>query len=252
MTESKRVAFVTGGGTGIGQSAALELQKTGHNVVIIGRRPEPLQETIDKGLKNGPQMLAITADVGDPEQIRAAFAKTLEVFGRLDVLFNNAGVGSPRIPMEDLRLEDWKQAVDINLTGAFICVQEAIKIMKAQSPMGGRIINNGSVSAHSPRPDTIAYTATKHAMTGMTKSIALDGRRHDISCSQIDIGNADTPLGERFKHEVPQANGEMMVEGVMDATNCGKAVAYIADLPKDANVLFMTIMATKMPFVGRG
>jgi NAD(P)-dependent dehydrogenase (short-subunit alcohol dehydrogenase family) len=252
MTSQVRVALVTGGGTGIGQAAALELQKTGHNVVIIGRRAEPLQETIDMGLTDGPEMLAITADIGDPEQIRAAFAKTKEKFGRLDVLFNNAGVGAPRIPMEELKLEDWKKAVDINLTGSFVCSQEAIKIMKDQKPMGGRIINNGSISAHSPRPDTVAYTSTKHAMTGLTKSIALDGRRYDIACSQIDIGNADTPLGGRMKHGVPQANGEVMAEAVMDAKHCGEMVAYIAGLPLGTNVLFVTIMATKMPFVGRG
>lgn len=249
---SSRVAIVTGGGTGIGRAAALALQKTGHSVVLAGRRPEPLQETIAMGLDDGPDILAVPTDIADPEQIRALFAKTRETYGRLDVLFNNAGIGAPRIPMEDLDLADWKRVVDVNLTGSFICAQEAIRIMKDQTPRGGRIINNGSVSAHVPRPDTVAYTATKHAMTGLTRSIALDGRRHDISCSQIDIGNADTPLAGRMKHGVPQANGEIMAEPVMDAEHCGEAIAYIANLPPDANVLFMTIMATKMPYVGRG
>ena len=249
---SLRVAIVTGGGTGIGRAAALALQKTGHSVVLAGRRPEPLQETIAQGLDDGPGMLAVPTDIGDPEQIRVLFARTREAYGRLDVLFNNAGIGAPRIPMEDLDLADWRRVVDVNLTGSFICAQEAIRIMKDQTPRGGRIINNGSVSAHVPRPDTVAYTATKHAMTGLTRSIALDGRRHDIACSQIDIGNADTPLAGRMKHGVPQANGEIMAEPVMDARHCGEVVAYIADLPPDANVLFMTIMATKMPYVGRG
>ena len=175
----------------------------------------------------------------------------IEAFA-ISVLFNNAGIGAPRVPMEELALEDWKRAVDVNLTGSFLCAQEAIRIMKHQTPKGGRIINNGSISAHSPRPDTVAYTATKHAMTGLTKSIALDCRNYDIACSQIDIGNADTPLGGRMKHGVPQANGEIMAEPVMDADHCGDVVAYIAGLPPDTNVLFMTIMATKMPFVGRG
>ncbi len=249
---SLRVAIVTGGGTGIGRAAALALQKTGHSVVLAGRRPEPLQETIAMGSDDGPDMLAVPTDITNPAQIKALFATTCETCGRLDLLFNNAGIGTPRIPMEDLDLVDWKRVVDVNLTGSFICAQEAIRIMKHQTPRGGRIINNGSVSAHVPRPDTVAYTATKHAMTGLTKSIALDGRRHNISCSQIDIGNADTPLASHMKHGVPQANGGIMAEPVMDAKHCGDAIAYIADLPPDANVLFMTIMATKMPFVGRG
>ena len=201
---------------------------------------------------DGPEMMAVPTDIAVPEQIRMLFAKTRETFGRLDVLFNNAGIGAPRIPMEDLALEDWKSVVDINFTGSFLCAQEAIRIMKEQSPKGGRIINNGSISAHSPRPDTVAYTATKHAITGLTKSISLDGRKHNIACSQIDIGNADTPLAGRMKHGVPQANGEIKAEPVMDPDNCGSAVAYIAGLPLDTNVLFMTIMANDMPCVGRG
>ena len=236
MSTHTKVALVTGAGTGIGRAAALALHRSGHDVVLAGRRRE----------------LVVATDIADLEQVRTLFARTREAFGRLDVLFNNAGIGAPRVPMEELALEDWKRAVDVNLTGSFLCAQEAIRIMKEQTPKGGRIINNGSISAHSPRPDTVAYTATKHAMTGLTKSIALDCRKYDIACSQIDIGNADTPLGGRMKHGVPQANGEIMAEPVMDADHCGNVVAYIAGLPPDTNVLFMTIMATKMPFVGRG
>ena len=252
MSSSTKVAVVTGAGTGIGQAAAIALQRAGYHVVLAGRRAEALEETIAAGDSGGPDMLAVPTDIADPDQVSALFAKTRDAFGRLDVLFNNAGVGAPRIPMEDLAVEDWKRTVDINLTGSFLCAQEAIRIMKDQDPKGGRIINNGSVSAHTPRPDTVAYTATKHAITGLTKSIALDGRKHDIACSQIDIGNADTPLAGRMKHGVPQANGEIMAEAVMDAQHCGDMVAHIAELPLDTNVLFMTIMATKMPYVGRG
>jgi NAD(P)-dependent dehydrogenase (short-subunit alcohol dehydrogenase family) len=244
--------LVTGAGTGIGRAAALALHRAGHAVVLAGRREELLRETAEMAEAGGPAMLVVATDVAEPDQVRALFTRTREVFGRLDVLFNNAGIGAPRVPMEELALEDWKRVVDVNLTGCFLCAQEAIKIMKDQTPKGGRIINNGSISAHSPRPDSVAYTATKHAITGLTKSIALDGRKHDIACSQIDIGNADTPLGGRMKGGVPQANGEIMAEAVMDADHCGDVVAYIAGLPPDTNVLFMTIMATKMPFVGRG
>ena len=252
MTSDTKVALVTGAGTGIGRAAALALNRGGHDVVLAGRRQELLEETASLADADGPEMLGVATDIADPEQVRTLFARTREAFGRLDVLFNNAGIGAPRVPMEELALEDWKRAVDVNLTGSFLCAQEAIRIMKHQTPKGGRIINNGSISAHSPRPDTVAYTATKHAMTGLTKSIALDCRKYDIACSQIDIGNADTPLGGRMKHGVPQANGEIMAEPVMDADHCGNVVAYIAGLPPDTNVLFMTIMATKMPFVGRG
>ncbi len=252
MTSDTKVALVTGAGTGIGRAAALALNRGGHDVVLAGRRQELLEETASLVAADGPEMLVVATDIADPEQVRTLFARTREAFGRLDVLFNNAGIGAPRVPMEELALEDWKRAVDVNLTGSFLCAQEAIRIMKHQTPKGGRIINNGSISAHSPRPDTVAYTATKHAMTGLTKSIALDCRKYDIACSQIDIGNADTPLGGRMKHGVPQANGEIMAEPVMDADHCGDVVAYIAGLPPDTNVLFMTIMATKMPFVGRG
>ncbi len=252
MSSHTKVALVTGAGTGIGRAAALALHRSGHDVVLAGRRQELLEETAQMADAAGSEMLVVATDVADSEQVRALFARTREVFGRLDVLFNNAGIGAPRIPMEELEIEDWKRTVDVNLTGSFLCAREAIKIMKDQTPKGGRIINNGSISAHSPRPDSVAYTATKHAITGLTKSIALDGRKHDIACSQIDIGNADTPLAGRMKHGVPQATGEIMAEPVMDADHCGDVVAYIAGLPPDTNVLFMTIMATKMPFVGRG
>ncbi len=246
-----KVAVITGAGTGIGRAAALALHKDGFAVVLAGRRREPLEETA-AGMGKGGEVLIVPTDVAVPDDVKTLFAKVREKFGRLDVLFNNAGVGAPRIPMEDLELADWKRAVDINLTGSFLCAQEAIRIMKAQNPKGGRIINNGSISAHSPRPDTVAYTATKHAITGLTRSISLDGRKHDIACSQIDIGNADTALGARFKTGVPQANGEIAIEPVFDVSHCGSAVAYMASLPLDANVQFMTIMATKMPFIGRG
>ena len=252
MSSGSKVALVTGAGTGIGRAAALALHRVDHNVVLAGRREELLRETAEIAGDGGPKMLVVPTDVAEPDQIAALFVKTRETFGRLDLLFNNAGIGAPRIPMEDLALEDWKRVVDVNLTASFLCAQEAIRIMKDQTPMGGRIINNGSISAHSPRPDSVAYTSTKHAMTGLTKSIALDCRKYDIACSQIDIGNADTPLGGQMKHGVPQANGEIMAEAVMDADHCGDVVAYIAGLPPDTNVLFMTIMATKMPFVGRG
>jgi NAD(P)-dependent dehydrogenase (short-subunit alcohol dehydrogenase family) len=252
MSSDTKVALVTGAGTGIGRAAALALHGSGHAVVLAGRRQELLDETAGMVDAAGPKMLVVATDVADPDQVRALFAATREAFGRLDVLFNNAGIGAPRVAMEELALEDWKRTVDVNLTGSFLCAQEAIRIMKDQTPRGGRIINNGSISAHAPRPDSVAYTATKHAITGLTKSIALDGRKYDIACSQIDIGNADTPLAGRMKHGVPQANGEIVAEAVMDADRCGEAVAYIAGLPPDTNVLFMTIMATKMPFVGRG
>ncbi|MFY0611502.1 MAG: SDR family oxidoreductase [Hyphomicrobiaceae bacterium] len=249
---AKKVALITGAGTGVGQAAALSLQADGCNVVLTGRRLEPLEETIQMGASSGPDMLAVTCDVSDPVQVDALFAKVKDEFGRLDVLFNNAGIGAPRVPMEELDVEDWQRVVNINLTGSFLCARAAIQIMKSQNPKGGRIINNGSISAHAPRPDTVAYTATKHAITGLTKSISLDGRKHDIACSQLDIGNADTPMGGRMKHGVPQANGETMAEAVFDPAECGRAVSYMAGLPLDTNVQFMTIMATKMPFIGRG
>ena len=250
MTSETKVAVVTGAGTGIGRAAALSLHRAGWRMVLAGRRREPLEETA--AMAGGGDMLVVPTDVADPGQVRALFARIGETMGRLDLLFNNAGMGTPQVPMEDLAVEDWKRVVDVNLTGSFLCAREAIAIMKSQTPKGGRIINNGSVSAHAPRPDTVAYTATKHAITGLTKSIALDGRKHDIACSQVDIGNADTPMAGRMKHGVPQASGEIMAEAVMDPEHCGEMIAHIAALPPETNVLFVTIMATKMPFVGRG
>lgn len=246
-----QVALVTGAGTGIGKSAALALLKDGYNVALVGRRRELLEKTAaDSGAKD--RCLVAAADLAKPEEVKRVFQELKQKWGRLDVLFNNAGMGAPAIPMEDLTLEQWKQVVDINLTAMFLCSQEAIRIMKAQSPRGGRIINNGSISAHAPRPFSAPYTATKHAVTGLTKCISLDGRKNDIACSQIDIGNAATEMTDRMTKGVPQANGEMMVEPRMDVAHVGSAVLYMAKLPLDANVQFMTIMASKMPFVGRG
>ena len=247
-----RVALVTGGGSGIGRSAALELNKIDFTVYVVGRREEELIKTSSLATNNNHEIIPIKTDITIGSQVVALFDKIKSDHGRIDLLFNDAGMGAPRVPIEDLKEEDWRKTVDVNLTGSFLCSQQAIKLMKNQSPQGGRIINNGSVSAHSPRPDTIAYTATKHAVNGLTKSIALDGRNFNISCSQLDIGNADTAIGSRFKSGVPQANGEVMVEPVFEAEDCGKAVAYIASLPEGTNILNMTIMATNMPFVGRG
>jgi NAD(P)-dependent dehydrogenase (short-subunit alcohol dehydrogenase family) len=246
---AEKVALVTGAGTGVGRAAVLALMDAGYAVVLSGRRREPLEDT---ARRCRGETLVVPADVGNPDSVRALFAQTKERFGRLDVLFNNAGIGAPAIPLEDLTYEQWKAVVDTNLTGAFLCTQEAFKIMKAQTPRGGRIINNGSISAHAPRPRSAPYTATKHAVTGLTRSTSLDGRAYDIACGQIDIGNAATEMTERMKDGVPQANGSMMVEPRMDPAHIGSAVAYMASLPLDANVLFMTVMATKMPFVGRG
>jgi NAD(P)-dependent dehydrogenase (short-subunit alcohol dehydrogenase family) len=252
MTNPLKVALVTGGGTGIGRAAALALARDGFAVVLAGRRTEPLQAAAKDIEKFGGRALAVPTDVGDPASVKALFAKTLEAFGRLDVLFNNAGTGTPAVPMEELTYEQWKKVLDANLTGAFLCSQEAIRIMKRQTPRGGRIINNGSISAHAPRPFSAPYTATKHAMTGLTKCISLDGRPFDIACGQIDIGNAATELTERMTKGVPQANGTIAVEPRMDVEHAGRAVAYMASLPLEANVQFLTVMATKMPFVGRG
>ena len=227
-----RVALVTGGGSGIGRSAALELNKIDFTVYIVGRREEELIKTSSLATNNNHKIIPIKIDITIGSQVIALFDKIKSDHGRIDLLFNNAGMGAPRVPIEDLKEEDWRKTVDVNLTGSFLCSQQAIKLMKNQSPQGGRIVNNGSVSAHSPRPDTIAYTATKHAVNGLTKSIALDGRNFNISCSQLDIGNADTAIGSRFKSGVPQANGEVMVEPVFEAEDCGKAVAYIASLPE--------------------
>lgn len=249
---AERVVVITGASSGIGQASALALQREGWSVVVAGRRVEELNKTVAMASPTGGKMLAIPADVRDPASVRALFARVREQFGRLDVLFNNAGCGTPRTPLEDLPLEQWQAVVETNLTGSFLCAQEAIRIMKSQTPRGGRIINNGSISAYVPRPHSAAYTSTKHAITGLTKSIALDGRAYDVTASQIDIGNADTAMGGRVKDPVPQANGTMSSEPVMDVEHVARAVLHIANLPLDVNILTMTIMATKMPFVGRG
>src|SRR5712672_310770 len=245
MAKGEKVAIVTGAGSGIGKAAALALLKEGYSVVFAGRRKEPLDAAIKEG-RGGKRALAVATDVTDPASVNALFAATKKAFGRLDVLFNNAGTGAPPIPMEDLTYEQWKLVVDTNLTGPFLCTQEAIKLMKAQDPRGGRIINNGSISAHAPRPNSVPYTATKHAITGLTRSIALDGRKYNIACGQIDIGNAATEMTERMTGGVPQASGAMMVEPRMDVRHVADAVLYMANLPLDANVLFMTVMATQM------
>ena len=252
MTSSPKVAIVTGAGSGIGKAVATALLKTGYRVVLAGRRPELLEKAVSEAGATKADALAVPTDVANPESVRALFAKTKAAFGRLDVLFNNAGVGAPPVNMEDLTYEQWKNVVDINLTGVFLCTQEAIKLMKDQTPRGGRIINNGSISAHAPRPNSAPYTATKHAITGLTKSTSLDGRKYDIACGQIDIGNAATELAARMATGVPQANGQIAIEPMMDVAHVANAVVHMASLPLDANVQFMTVMATKMPFVGRG
>ncbi|HVN89820.1 MAG TPA: SDR family oxidoreductase [Candidatus Binataceae bacterium] len=252
MNSHKRVALITGAGTGIGKAVALELMRDGYAVVLAGRRREPLDEAAQVGKEFGASSLVVPTDVGDPAAVAALFAQTKATYGRLDLLFNNAGVGAPPVPLEDLTFDQWKKVVDINLTGAFLCTQEAFRIMKEQNPRGGRIINNGSISAHAPRPNSAPYTSTKHAMTGLTKSTSLDGRKYDIACGQIDIGNAETALTAGMKRGVPQANGTPMVEPTFDALHVARAVLYMANLPLDANVQFMTVMATKMPYVGRG
>jgi NAD(P)-dependent dehydrogenase (short-subunit alcohol dehydrogenase family) len=250
MTGPSKIALVTGAGVGIGRATSLALAKDGWTIILAGRRREPLEEVA--AAAGEARTLVVPTDVSDPASIDNLFAQTRNTFGRLDLLFNNAGIGAPPVPMEDLPLETWRAVVDTNLTGLFLCTQGAIRIMKAQSPKGGRIINNGSISAHAPRPNSTAYTATKHAVTGLTKSTSLDGRIHDIACGQIDIGNADTAMGGKMKAGVPQADGSIRAEAVMDVEHVASAVAYMASLPLDANVQFMTVMATKMPFVGRG
>ncbi len=254
MAASGKIALVTGAGTGVGRAVSLALAKAGYSVVLAGRRKEPLDTVAGEVNAAGTQALAVPTDVSDRDSILALFAKVKSSFGRLDVLFNNAGIGAPPVPLEDLPFETWKKVVDTNLTGMFLCTQEAIKIMKSQSPRGGRIINNGSISAHAPRPFSVAYTSTKHAVTGLTKSTNLDCRQYNIACGQVDIGNAATPMTDRMVQGegVPQPNGTKMIEPRMDADNVGNAVVYMANLPLDANVLFMTVMATNMPFVGRG
>ena len=252
MSSDGRVAIVTGGGTGIGKHSALALLRDGYSVTIGGRRPEPLEATVEEAGTDAERLLAVPTDVGDPDSVRALFARTKEAFGRLDVLFNNAGHGAPRVPLEELAYEDWQRVVDTNLTGTFLCTQEAIKIMKAQDPMGGRIINNGSISAHVPRPDSAAYTSTKHGITGLTKATSLDGRKYDIACGQIDIGNAATDMASRMSEGTPQADGSIKVEPTFDVKHVAESVLYMANLPLDTNVQFMTIMASKMPYIARG
>jgi NAD(P)-dependent dehydrogenase (short-subunit alcohol dehydrogenase family) len=252
MGAHDKVAVITGAGTGIGKAVSLAFLRDGYRVALAGRRREPLEQTVAEAAVEGGRALAVPTDVADPQSVRALFAKAKEKFGRLDVLFNNAGINVSGVLLEDLTYEQWKSVVDINLTGAFLCTQEAFKIMKSQQPRGGRIINNGSISAHSPRPNSAPYTSTKHAITGLTKSTSLDGRKYDIACGQIDIGNALTELSAKTTKGVPQANGEIAVEAMMDVKDVANAVLHMASLPVDTNVQFMTIMATKMPFVGRG
>ena len=252
MNAIAKVAVVTGAGTGIGKAVALALLANGYQVVLAGRRREPLEQTLADANAAANAALAIPCDVGNAESVLALFARTKEAFGRLDLLFNNAGIGAPAINLEDLTLAQWQSVVDINLTGAFLCTQQAFKLMKSQTPRGGRIINNGSISAHAPRPNSAPYTATKHAITGLTKATSLDGRKYDIACGQIDIGNAATDLAARMASGVMQAHGQIAVEPLMDVAHVASAVLYMASLPLDANVQFLTVMATKMPFVGRG
>jgi len=247
-----KIALVTGAGSGIGRAAALKLQADGYNVTLAGRRGEALEETADAAKPDGGEMLAVPTDVTDENAVAELFARTIGRFGRVDVLFNNAGMALPPVPMEELDIAKWRAVVDVNLTASFICAQEAIRAMKAQNPKGGRIINNGSISAHVPRPNSTPYTATKHAITGLTRCISLDGRKHAIACGQIDIGNALTELAAAFPKGVPQADGSIKPEATMDVSHVADAVLYMANLPLDANVLFMTVMATNMPFVGRG
>jgi NAD(P)-dependent dehydrogenase (short-subunit alcohol dehydrogenase family) len=250
VTTSSKIALITGASSGIGRASAVALAENGWSVVLAARREDALKETAAM-FPSGAQSLVVPTDVSKPDEIRALFAATKERFGRLDLLFNNAGLGAGG-PLEDLELERWKTVVDTNLTGSFICTQEAFKIMKAQDPRGGRIINNGSISAHAPRPDSTAYTSTKHAITGLTKSTSLDGRKYDIACGQIDIGNAASPLASRMARGVPQANGDVRPEPLMEVKIVADSILYMANLPLDANVQFLTVMATKMPFVGRG
>ena len=252
MKSNAKIALITGAGSGIGRATALALLQDGYSVALAGRRLDALERTVADAGADGSRALAVATDLSDAVAVQALFAKTKDIFGRLDLLFNNAGTGAPPVPLEDLTLEQWRKVIDVNLTGAFLCTQAAFRLMKEQTPRGGRIINNGSISAHTPRPNSAPYTASKHAITGLTKSTALDGRKYDIACGQIDIGNASTNMTARMKDGVLQARGESAVEPTMDVENVARAVVYMASLPLDANVLFMTVMATKMPFVGRG
>ncbi|HWW64142.1 MAG TPA: SDR family oxidoreductase [Sphingomonadaceae bacterium] len=247
-----RIAIITGAGSGIGRAVALALSRRDYRLVLAGRRAEALAETAALLADTSDAPLCVAADVTDAAAVSSLFARAIERFGRVDLLFNNAGIGAPDVPLDQLREADWRRVIDTNLTGAFLCLQAAFRAMKTQTPQGGRIINNGSISAHSPRPNSIAYTASKHAITGLTKSASLDGRPFDIACGQIDIGNAASAMGSRMAQGVPQANGSIAVEPVMDAEHVGEAIAYMDSLPLDANVQFMTLMASAMPFIGRG
>ena len=251
MASNGKVALVTGGGSGIGKASALALAREGFAVVVAGRRPEPLQAVVSEIEKLQVKALGVPTDVGDPASVEALFAKTKATFGRLDVLFNNAGFGAAA-PIEDLEYAKWKGVIDSIVNGTFLCTQQAVRLMKDQKPMGGRIINNGSISAHVPRPQSIAYTTAKHAVTGLTKSTSLDGRKYDISCSQIDVGNALTEMTQRMTRGVPQPSGEVMIEPTMDVQNVARSVVLMATVTPEANIQFLTVMATKMPFVGRG
>ena len=251
MATHNKIAIVTGAGSGIGKAVALTLLKNGYSVALAGRRKDALEQAAkDSGA--GARALAVPTDVSDPQSVKALFAKAKQSFGRLDLLFNNAGVSAPGVPLEDLTVEQWRNVVDINLSGMFFCIQEAFRMMKDQNPRGGRIINNGSISAHAPRPNSMPYTSTKHAVTGLTKSASLDGRKYEIACAQIDIGNALTEMAAKMTKGVPQADGEIKVEPTMDVQHVADAVLHMASLPPEANMQFVTIMATKMPFVGRG
>ena len=252
MSGEGKVAIVTGAGSGVGRGAAVALLAEGYSVALAGRRADALEESIAEAGKDDVRAIAVPTDVSDPASVAALFEATTKAFGRLDLLFNNAGAGAPAVNIEDLPFEQWQMVVNVNLTGVFLCTQAAFKVMKAQDPMGGRIINNGSISAHTPRPNSSPYTSTKHAVTGLTKCTSLDGRKYDIACGQLDIGNALTPMAARMADGVPQADGSVKPEPLMDVDNVSSAVVYMASLPPDANVQFLTVMATKMPFVGRG
>jgi NAD(P)-dependent dehydrogenase (short-subunit alcohol dehydrogenase family) len=252
LNSTSKIAVITGAGSGIGKSAAFALLREGYSVVLAGRRHETLEATAAEAGVARTRTLIVPTDVTDPDSVRNLFARTVETFGRIDLLFNNAGIGAPAVPLEELTVEQWKAVVDTNLTGVFLCTREAFRIMKHQQPRGGRIINNGSISAHVPRPNSAPYTATKHAITGLTRSTALDGRNHDIACGQIDIGNADTAIAARMKQGILQANGSIAVEPTIDPDHVARAVVYMAGLPLTANVPFITVMATGMPYLGRG
>jgi NAD(P)-dependent dehydrogenase (short-subunit alcohol dehydrogenase family) len=252
MAEAEKIALVTGAGSGIGRAVSLALMRAGYTVVLAGRRQEALDDTVSQGAAFGGRSLAVATDVGVPASVQALFARTKEAFGRLDLLFNNAGIGAPAVPIDELTVEQWQAVVDINLTGSFLCAQEAVRLMKKQQPRGGRIINNGSISAHAPRPLSAPYTTTKHAITGLTKSLSLDGRAYDIACGQIDIGNAATEMTEKMRQGILQPDGSIRAEPMMDVQHVADAVVYMASLPLDANVQFMSVMATNMPYLGRG